>query len=157
MSSILRIYGDFLPQDLDLRGKLTPYQSWNKGEKNRKGDPYDESGVAIDVSSRGMDDYKGQFCDATKFLIENRESLRQLMDRRDVAEGILDFGLERPEHPAFFRRLPRSLVGHAAICKLAIELSFYWSCKDPEKTIPNKDAEQDGARQPATRPEPKSE
>ncbi len=81
--------------------------------------------MKVVVSGLGMDDYEGQFREATRYLVEHREILREITNREDVEDAILDFGVEAPENPVFMRRLPRALVGHAAVCRLSVELSFY--------------------------------
>jgi hypothetical protein len=141
MSCVLRISGTFRTDDLVLEGALAPYRCWQAGEERGRGEKHTDTGLAIDVSAKGFDDFEGQLSDATAFLRAHQDRIRAVTDRADVEDATLDFGLAAPPHVASFRRIPADVVALAGACGLAVELSSYAVERDKgpdDPTRPNK-------------------
>ena len=127
MSSYLRIIGDFIPQKVieELGIEIPPDCTWMKGDVERNGKVNEYSGLQFTVSQASFNDYQKQFKQATRFLSKNKTWLREIARRDYVEEAVVDFGLDQDTHPAYFRRLPLTLIQWAAVCGVEIELSFY--------------------------------
>ena len=125
MACYLTIWGKFDPDALAVSAGLPVKSTWREGSPARRGRLHEDSGLSLVASSTDFNDYRRQFAEAEAFLREHREALTRLTTRADTLESVLDFGLLQVPYPAYFRRLPASLVQVAAELRLSIELSFY--------------------------------
>ena len=119
--------GNFNPEELlsDHKVALQPNRTWKKGDSFGKDQKCEVSGIQFFVSDAPYNDYRGQFNQAAAFLEANKEWLRALTKDPRVEEGFLDFGLNQDSYPAYFRRLPLSLIQWSAVCGIEIELCFF--------------------------------
>lgn len=131
MACYLRIWGKFDPDVITQGLNLPIHESWREGTPGSRGGFYEDSGIQLRVSGTGLHDYQRQFAEAESFLRTHREAIAFLTKRDDTLESILDFGMAQAPHPAYYRRIPTSLVEIAAALRLAIELSFYACSDDP--------------------------
>ncbi len=127
MGCYLRIFGDFVPDELlaEIKARTEPCRRWTKGDIETKQQKYPNSGILFHVSDAPFDDYQRQFGDAVRFLWCHQEWIRATSRHQTVTAAFVDFGLKQDEYPAYFRRLPLALIQWAAVCFVEIELSFY--------------------------------
>ena len=118
----------------DFKVALRPDSTWKKGDALSKSKTCEVSGIQFFVSEASHDDYRTQFKQATRFLSANMEWLRALTKDPRGEEGFLDFGLRQDSYPAYFRRLPLTLIQWSSVCGLEIELSFYAISNKSEDT-----------------------
>ena len=152
MACYLRIWGKFDPEVITQGLDLPINEAWREGELSSKGHVYEESLVQIRLSGTGLHEYQKQFAEAENFLRTHREAIAFLTKRDDTLESILDFGMAQPPHPAYYRRIPTSLVEIAAALRLAIELSFYACSNDPP--TPAQENAAQALHEPGTSPSP---
>jgi hypothetical protein len=125
MACYLRIWGKFDPEAVAAEAGLEADDYWKEGQNSSRGKVHEDSGMQLCVSDAEFREYRKQFAEAEQFLLRHFESIRAVTGHPDYLEGYLDFGFEQPGKPAFFRRVPASLIRLAAVLRLAIELSFY--------------------------------
>jgi hypothetical protein len=133
MSCYLRVYGKFDPDVMAASLELPVDRIWKEGTQRRPGKTHEDSGLQICLSQASLHDYKNQFLDAEVFLEKYQQVIRRVTEDVDTLEAVVDFGLRLPSNPAFFRRIPASLIRSAASLRLAIELSFY-ACSDDDSS-----------------------
>lgn len=124
MSCMLRIFGDFDPEP--LLGRLGwDADWWRKGEPDGKGVPFDHSGIQLEVSEAGFDDFRTQVTDAIEFLTEELVAVSAIRAEVGVHGGVLDFGVAQRDKPAYFLHFPAQLVELAGRLGLGLEVSLY--------------------------------
>jgi len=75
------------------------------------------------ASESSFDDFEGQVDDALSYLQAHDSDVKALMEGPET-EGVLDFAVET-SMGFLFRRIPATLVRHAADLNLALEVSIY--------------------------------
>ena len=116
----------------DYNANVQPDRTWKKDDAFGKDQKCEISGIQFFVSDAPHNDYRRQFNQAAAFLSANKDWLRALTKDPRVEEGFLDFGLIQDSYPAYFRRLPLSLIQWSAVCGVEIELSFFAISDKPD-------------------------
>ena len=98
---------------------------WRKGDTGRTGRPFECSGIQMTVSDAEFDDLAGQVNHAIEFLADEMEPLVTLMEKPDVREGVLHFGVAQQVRLAYSCRFPARLVELAGRAGLGIDVSLY--------------------------------
>lgn len=125
MSCVLRVSGNFDPEDVLAGSPLRPESRWNHGERNAIGHPNKNSGFNVLVSKAEFDDFSKQVRDAVRFLKRYEGELARLLALSGVAGASLDFGVAQRDQPAWSLRFPPELVELAGTLRLELEVSLY--------------------------------
>lgn len=135
MSAVLRASGqDFDVDAFLLRSSLNPIAVHRRGTQIYLGSGQRaQSGMNIDVSDRGFEDFPGQVLEAVNFLTKHRKEISRLIRFPGVEKVYVDFGIARQDVAAQFAYLPTELIRIAGKLGLGIELSYYAIKKSRKK------------------------
>jgi hypothetical protein len=129
MSAILRASGSEFDVDAFVAGSsLEVVTVYRRGEAARtapNGRKLDRSGLNVEVSDAGFNDFDEQLRDAVEFLTRHEAEVRRLVAFPGVEGVVLDFGVAWRDVAAQFERFPAELVRLAGACGIALELSHY--------------------------------
>ncbi|MGC4034097.1 MAG: hypothetical protein QM754_20645 [Tepidisphaeraceae bacterium] len=84
-----------------------------------------ESGFVVSVSEAGLDEFDRQIVEATQFLKQYSEQLRQLWTNSDVLNVTIDFAIAMKQTVTISVHFPASLVELAGPLGISLEASFY--------------------------------
>jgi len=129
MPTVLRASGKIFDVDAFLRkSKLKPYLVYHKGERRfkrmGKKKRQRESGLCLNTTDSGFDDFPRQVRQTISFLKRNQNELKKLTAFSGV-DAVIDFGFARRETVVQCDLLPAELVRLAGSIGLAIEMSLY--------------------------------
>lgn len=131
MSAILRAYGTNFDVDAFVASCAWKIAAvFHRGDARLPGSrrttsTRESSGMNVDVSGAGFDQFARQVGDATAFLREHADTVRRLVAFPGVEAVVLDFGIARRDGPAQSDVLPAELIRLAGACGIALELSHY--------------------------------
>ncbi len=135
----LRIYGadfdaeSYLSEDTRLKPCAVFWPGVPVYDKRVARGQGSERGFHVGVSNREWSDWEGQVSDATAFLEERHEVLKELSEREDVESVYVDFPTNGDPDSHFIiwdRVFPASLLLAAGRADVAIELTVYVAPKD---------------------------
>lgn len=101
-----------------------------KGEFNRKGKAYINSGFSLDVSESS--NLQTEISDAIAFLDQNESELKRLQNFPGVENMRFDFGHYQRAVIAQFDYFPPSLISRAGRLGIGIEISLYPRPQGPD-------------------------
>ena len=130
MSCILRVFGERLDIDkLISTVSMEPDHVWHKGEPRYKSSPEGDkiiySGAFFYASDADMEEPQIQIEEATEYLNNNLEAIKDMTKFSGVEEVILDFGIELRDVAIHSDYLTPALVKVAGEAGIGIELSHY--------------------------------
>jgi hypothetical protein len=125
MSCVLRVSGEFLPQQFLAESPWAAESVWQRGEQRGHGPAASESGFTVVVSDAGFDELATQVQDAAAFLRRHGSEFARLRATTGVSEPSLDFGVAQRIHPAWSLCLSAEFIELAGRCGVGVELSLY--------------------------------
>jgi hypothetical protein len=130
VAAVLRAAGSDFDVDAFLAGCTLPVlQEYRRGEPLDPAHPSGRlnrlSGVSVEVSEAGFDQFAEQVAEAVAFLGAEGEQVRRLVGWPGVEGVTLDFGLAWRDVVAQTYHFPADLVRLAGALGLALELSHY--------------------------------
>ncbi len=130
MAAVLRAAGPDFDVDAFLTGCTLPvYRTYRRGERldpsHRRGRRNRLSGVSVEVSNAGFDQFAAQVEEAIAFLRTEAEQVRRLVAWPGVEGVTLDFGIAWRDVAAQSDHLPAELVRLAGALGLSLEVSHY--------------------------------
>jgi hypothetical protein len=133
MPTVLKASGKSFDVDAFLKkSKLKPYRIYRKGEcrfkRIEKKERLKESGLCIDTTDSGFDDFTKQVRQTISFLKKNQNELKKLTAFPGV-DAVIDFGFAKRDAVVQCDLLPVELIRLAGSIGLAIEMSLYPSEK----------------------------
>jgi hypothetical protein len=136
MSCILRVSGTELNIKSQLKIKLVPDSTWERGtpvlSNKPDGKKHSNSGARYVVSEADFDEFQVQKSDAVEFMEQNNSELIKIMNLPGIEGGCLDFGIYYRDVPVQCDYFPPELVLLAGRLGLGIELSQYPPDEDDE-------------------------
>jgi hypothetical protein len=124
MSCVLRVSGEFLPQQFLAESPWAADSVWHRGEQRGHGPAASESGFTVVVSDAGFEELATQVQDAAAFLRRHGSEFARLGATAGVSAS-LDFGVAQRIHPAWSLSLSAEFIELAGRCGVGVELSLY--------------------------------